>query len=1012
MGYIGRDNTLSTFTKQSITADGGTSFTLNQGVGDSSSILVSIGGIVQQPDVAYSASGTSLTFTSAPTNAYPIWVIYLGKELTVTNETATDNVDSQAGVGNGTTTPITLVNSVSSAQSIIVTLNGIAQVPGTDFTVSGTTLTFTTAPSAAMAILVYYVALSGTANVPVDYSVSSASQFVSSGTWPAWNGSALTNAGGDATQADIDGLIAALANLSFLQNIDHSTALLNIVEGWGDTFLAATSVAGEDFNVPLTKFSATSAANTGDRLSIADGSLGQTDNLEGTISFWWDLSNSTDTDYIAIFDNTSTGFRIDRSSTNDGTAPGGLSCFARFGSPNATKINARTTSSWTASDGLIHVVCSWKIGGVEADRRFYWVVNGQVQTNDSGSLILASTAPDMTTGTFYLGSNGAGYTGIQGEIGQFYFIQDYIDLSVQANREKFVSGTGASVKPVDFGADGSTPLGAQPLVYLNNPYSTFQNNAGSGGNFTVMAHTGTAELVDGGYVDTSDTNALYSSDSFTNAYELIDSHGKELTASTNALGVGVLNDYVGQSITLSSGVTVTRLSFELIEQSSATGNVRAEIHGVTGTIGTDAVSNGIAIAVSNFVDASTIGLSKTIVNFDFPQAAVLPAGDYWIGLFYKGGDGSNYINLSVEYPTPTHSSSFSRHTNAGAWVSETNRDCIFYLYGTKNIDLITKGTDALTTVDSPASAPTKGHIEALVDDRILSGIIKDSSSHERPVTVYDGAHQDSSIVKTNNSSINFDGTGDYLSVPDSADWNFGSAYTVEMWFRLGSVSGNMAMLEHGTSKSYSGINILIQYKSSGSKLECFMGNNGSTGTSVETTTMGSLAISRWYHLAFVKNGNRLFIAIDGTIINDVTGNMSANNVAATLKIGEDSAFAEFNGNMDNIRISNVARYTANFTPSTTPFTSDSNTLLLVGGNAYTYPTLNTDIIGELSRDGGTTYSPATLARSSTGIDGASSQILSGDVDFTGDPSGTNVVGRIRTVNKDKITVDGISVNWS
>ena len=78
----------------------------------------------------------------------------------------------------------------------------------------------------------------------------------------------------------------------------------------------------------------------------------------------------------------------------------------------------------------------------------------------------------------------------------------------------------------------------------------------------------------------------------------------------------------------------------------------------------------------------------------------------------------------------------------------------------------------------------------------------------------------------------------------------------------------------------------------------------------------------------------------------------------------------------------------------------------------TYPTLNTDIIGELSRDGGTTYSPATLTRSSTGIDGATSKILSGDVDFTGDPSGTNVVGRIRTVNKNKITVDGISVNWS
>jgi len=78
----------------------------------------------------------------------------------------------------------------------------------------------------------------------------------------------------------------------------------------------------------------------------------------------------------------------------------------------------------------------------------------------------------------------------------------------------------------------------------------------------------------------------------------------------------------------------------------------------------------------------------------------------------------------------------------------------------------------------------------------------------------------------------------------------------------------------------------------------------------------------------------------------------------------------------------------------------------------TLPTINTDIIGEMSRDGGTTYSPVTLARSSTGIDGSTSEILSGDVDFTGDPSGTNVVGRIRTVNKNKVTVDGISVNWS
>jgi hypothetical protein len=36
-----------------------------------------------------------------------------------------------------------------------------------------------------------------------------------------------------------------------------------------------------------------------------------------------------------------------------------------------------------------------------------------------------------------------------------------------------------------------------------------------------------------------------------------------------------------------------------------------------------------------------------------------------------------------------------------------------------------------------------------------------------------------------------------------------------------------------------------------------------------------------------------------------------------------------NGHMDEIRVSNSARYTTTFTPSTTPFVNDANTLLLL-----------------------------------------------------------------------------------
>ena len=92
----------------------------------------------------------------------------------------------------------------------------------------------------------------------------------------------------------------------------------------------------------------------------------------------------------------------------------------------------------------------------------------------------------------------------------------------------------------------------------------------------------------------------------------------------------------------------------------------------------------------------------------------------------------------------------------------------------------------------------------------------------------------------------------------------------------------------------------------------------------------------------------------------------------------------------------------------------THTALLVGIEIAVPQVLNTDIIAELSRDGGTTYSPSVLTRTADVTTGSISNygIVSGDVDFTGDPSGTNMKARIKTVNNDKVTVKGIALNWS
>ena len=84
MAYIGKEPVNGFFTRQSLTTDGSTvTFTLNFTVASTTSILVLAGGVVQEPDVAYTLSGggTSITFTTAPASNTDTYIHYLGQAI-------------------------------------------------------------------------------------------------------------------------------------------------------------------------------------------------------------------------------------------------------------------------------------------------------------------------------------------------------------------------------------------------------------------------------------------------------------------------------------------------------------------------------------------------------------------------------------------------------------------------------------------------------------------------------------------------------------------------------------------------------------------------------------------------------------------------------------------------------------------------------------------------------------------------------------------------------------------
>ena len=85
------------------------------------------------------------------------------------------NIASQTGVGNGSTTPIaTLDYTVPTSASIIVTLDGVTQVPTTDYVATGTTLTFTSSVASPIAILVVFLGRSLDIGTPADNTVTNA----------------------------------------------------------------------------------------------------------------------------------------------------------------------------------------------------------------------------------------------------------------------------------------------------------------------------------------------------------------------------------------------------------------------------------------------------------------------------------------------------------------------------------------------------------------------------------------------------------------------------------------------------------------------------------------------------------------------------------------------------------------------------------------------------------------------------------------------------------------------
>ena len=76
-----------------------TAFTLDHSVGSDEDILVSVDGVIQEPSVAYSVSGTTLTFTAAPSSnsGNNIFVYYLFRTVGTVSHPSSNALEATSG---------------------------------------------------------------------------------------------------------------------------------------------------------------------------------------------------------------------------------------------------------------------------------------------------------------------------------------------------------------------------------------------------------------------------------------------------------------------------------------------------------------------------------------------------------------------------------------------------------------------------------------------------------------------------------------------------------------------------------------------------------------------------------------------------------------------------------------------------------------------------------------------------------------------------------------------------
>jgi len=292
----------------------------------------------------------------------------------------------------------------------------------------------------------------------------------------------------------------------------------------------------------------------------------------------------------------------------------------------------------------------------------------------------------------------------------------------------------------------------------------------------------------------------------------------------------------------------------------------------------------------------------------------------------------------------------------------------------------------------------------------------DSSASAHVVTAHGGAEIDTARSKFGGSSGLFALADEgYLTIHDHADFDFSAdnIFTIEFWTYQSTLAS---------------AGVIAQTTDSDHWFHIFLWLNGhisfivtDTTSQIVDTAAGVLTAATWQHIRVVGDGSNYYIFLDGELLvtEAITHNMQ--NFTGDLTIGRNAAAGGtyYGGWLDALKISNVARSTANFAPPASEFAERryieymDPDMMVDSGLIYSGVAVSSvsglahlegktvDIVAD-----GVVYDQTEVASGAVAIDPAASEIR------VGLPYTSKLVTMKPIINSERGTTAGLPKKWA